>query len=311
MLKQFRSDKYFFLKYYLINLAFYSVACTLLIIAKNPFSGDFGWLWLLLLVPIVLPDFFVIVVGGLLSVSCFLYLETFHWWYLWGLPLGAYLGVQSGTLMHNASHGNLRPKWINRICGELCGLHQLPGVLGWWVTHKIHHQYPDDPKNDPHPPLALSFWGFVRNMKGTMRTVMTNNYFDQWGENTETKRIWAMVDLTLPLNRFLRALFLFLLFGPALFVFLWIPSYLVNVLFYAHLNYATHRINNRGDFEVLDLDHNRFYRFMNLVGQGCYYHKTHHWRPTTINPQSLKPTRATPLVSYRRKDASVEKEQNA
>ncbi|MDA0349008.1 MAG: fatty acid desaturase [Verrucomicrobia bacterium] len=299
MLKQFRADKYFFLKYYLINLVIYSLGCTLLALTTNTLTGNYGWLWLLLLIPVILPDFMVITFGGLICAAFTSYSETFHWFYLLGFPLGAYLGVQSGTLMHNASHGNLRPKWLNRVCGELCGLHQLPGVPGWWVTHKIHHQNPDDPKRDPHPPMGLTFWQFVRQMKQTMRTVMTNNFFDQWGESKETKRIWGMVDFTLPINRYLRALFMLLLFGPAIFVFVWIPSYLVNIIFYAHLNYATHQPNEDGDYEILDLNNSWYYRFMNVIGQGCYYHKTHHWKPTSINPQSINPTREEPLVSFK------------
>jgi len=162
-----------------------------------------------------------------------------------------------------------------------------------------HSLNPDDPERDPHPPLELTFWKFVREMKQTMRIVMTKNFFDQWGESKETKRIWAMVDFTLPINRYLRAVFIFLLFGPAIFVFVWIPSYLVNIVFYAHLNYATHQPNEDGDYEILDLNSSWYYRFMNVIGQGCYYHKTHHWKPTSINPQSINSTREEPLVSFK------------
>jgi hypothetical protein len=91
-------------------------------------------------------------------------------------------------------------------------------------------------------------------MKVIMRKAMTNNFFNLWGKTKETKRIWAMVDLTLPINRYLRALFMLLLFSPPVFVFVWIPSYLANITFYAHLNYATHRPNEKGVFEILDVN---------------------------------------------------------
>ena len=132
-----------------------------------------------------------------------------------------------------------------------------------------------------------------------MRTVMTKNFFDQWGESKETKRIWGMVDFTLPINRYLRALFMLLLFGPAIFIFVWMPSYLVNIVFYAHLNYATHQPNENGDFEILDVNSGRYYRFMNAIGQGCYFHKTHHWKVTVINPQTVNPPREVPMVSFK------------
>ena len=308
MLKQFRADKYFFLKYYLINLVLYSVACSILALTTGLFSGEYAWLWFLVIIPIILPDFLVISMGGIVACALLLYFQPFYWWYLLGIPLGAYLGIQSGTFMHNASHGNFRPKWLNRVVGEICGLHQLPGVPGWWVTHKIHHQNPDDPEKDPHPPLGLPFWGFVRIMKQTMRTVMTNVYFDQWGKSRETKRIWALVDLTLPINRYLRAVFLLLLLGPAIFVFVWIPSYLVNILFYAHLNFVTHQPNGEGDFEILDIKNGWYYRFMNAIGQGCYFHKTHHLKCTLINPKSLEATRIDPLISYH-EESNVESAQ--
>ena len=80
MYKQFRADKYFFLKYYVINLVFYSVACTVLALTTNLFSGDYAWAWFLLIVPVILPDFKVIFIGAVLCTGFFLYSMTFHWW---------------------------------------------------------------------------------------------------------------------------------------------------------------------------------------------------------------------------------------
>ncbi|QXD25845.1 fatty acid desaturase [Opitutia bacterium ISCC 51] len=298
MYKQFRADKYFFLKYYVINLIFYSVACTALAFYTGLFSGSYAWLWFLAIVPVILPDFKVIALGGAICTGLFFFFMPFHWWYLLGIPLGAYLGVQSGAWMHNACHGNLKPKWLNRFVGELCGLQQLPGVAGWWVTHIIHHQYPDDPDLDPHPSHGVTYCGFIRNMKVTMRKAMTHNFFNLWGKTKETKRIWAMVDLTLPINRYLRALFMLLLFSPPVFFFVWIPSYLTNITFYAHLNYATHRPNEKGDFEILDVNRSWYYRFMNWMAQGCYFYKTHHWRPHSINPMKMDPTKEDAYVFF-------------
>jgi hypothetical protein len=135
-------------------------------------------------------------------------------------------------------------------------------------------------------------------MKVTMRKSMTKNFFDLRGDTKETKRIWAMVDLTLPINRYLRALFMLLLFTPPVFFFFFFPSYVTNIVFYAHLNYATHRPNESGDFEILDVNRSWYYKFMNWMAQRCYYHKSHHWRPHSINPKTMDPIRETPFVSY-------------
>jgi hypothetical protein len=88
MLNQFRADKYFFLKYYLINLLIYSVACVVLALTTNLVSGGYGWIWFLVLVPVILPDFMVITLGGILCAAFLVYSGTFYWWYLLGIPLG-------------------------------------------------------------------------------------------------------------------------------------------------------------------------------------------------------------------------------
>lgn len=44
-------------------------------------------------------------------------------WHLALLPIAIYLGGISAIFMHNASHRSFRPLWLNRLMGEITGVH--------------------------------------------------------------------------------------------------------------------------------------------------------------------------------------------
>ncbi|MDG2170738.1 MAG: hypothetical protein P8L44_22745 [Opitutales bacterium] len=37
---------------------------------------------------------------------------------------------------------------------------------------------------------------------------------------------------------------------------------------------------------------------MNWMAQGCYFNKTHYWRPHSINPMKMDPTKEDAYVSF-------------
>jgi len=209
--------------------------------------------------------------------------------YLVFIPFGLYLGGLSAVYIHNAAHGSFRPRWLNRVAGELAGTHQLYGFVGWRTAHIIHHHYPDDQERDPHPPLNLSFWEFSYGMRSQLQKVLTNSYFDIWGRS-ESQRIWKIKNLCGYFGMAVRLVFWFLLLGPSVFVLLYVPSYIFNYFFFSHFNYYTHRLdpNSReGQFEVLNLSDGYYYRLTNLIFFGIYHHRTHHSKPYLFNPQKL------------------------
>jgi stearoyl-CoA desaturase (delta-9 desaturase) len=201
------------------------------------------------------------------------------------VPIGAVLGVLSAGWMHNAAHGNFRPRWLNPLVGELCGLQQLLGFRGWTLFHQMHHRDPDDPVLDPHPPAGHTYWGFVDQMKNLIQRCAARRFFQAHGDSPETRRIWRATVAFLFGGRFMRSVFVFNLLGPKLFVWLFGPSLLVNLLIYCHFNYATHRPRPDGTVEIINLDKGAGYRLLNFLTSGAYFHRNHHLRPGLFDPR--------------------------
>ncbi|MGE3756333.1 MAG: hypothetical protein AB7H97_01180, partial [Pseudobdellovibrionaceae bacterium] len=65
--------------------------------------------------------------------------------------------------------------------------------------------------------------------------------------------------------------------------FFFVPFYSVMTMIYWHFNYSSHRPTEIG-FEILDLNHNLYYKIANFMSAGTYFHKTHHERPSIFNP---------------------------
>ena len=193
MLKKFWKDPYYLLKYFLFNCLILSVV--------NIFLFNFAPLGIWV---------------------------PFSPWSLVLLPIGAYVGLLSATVIHNATHKNFRPAWKSRLYGELTGLHQLYGYVSWALPHLIHHMYPDDPERDPHPPLDLPFHKFLFGMRNTMKTFGRNIFLDAHGNHPRIGAILFLTDTTRIIAMALRVLFWLLLCGPVGFLVFYIPSYIAN-----------------------------------------------------------------------------------
>lgn len=207
---------------------------------------------------------------------------------LFYLPILAliFCGLPS-SLMHNCAHGNIKPRWLNELVGAICGTFMLYGFRGFALAHMFHHIYPDDPKMDPHPPHGHHFLSFVVSPIKATLLVVERAYYGFFGKNEESiKNI--KIQLTLfNLAMFARTLFWFLLLGPKYFVFAYLPIYAANIFVFAHINFKGHRERLDGSSEIINLNTNFYYKYINLVSFGGYFHKSHHLKPTAFNPAKV------------------------
>ena len=304
MYKHYKKDPYFFIKYNLASILILGIGSLLLYrywsaLPQLPNS----WLLFLCALPLALPALWIITTSGiviaLVSMLNGYFAPSLQEWLL--LPLlGTIVGLQSAWLMHNAAHESIKPAWLNRVVGELTGLQQLAGYPVWAVFHIVHHQNSDDPLKDPHPPGTLSFREYFRQMGKMTGRVVHSAFFELWGDNARTQRLWRMMIWSSMAARYLRAVFLLVLLGPTVFVLGMIVSKIVNYAWYIHFNYFTHQPNANGDMEVLNLNHNLYYKLMNATMAGIYYHKNHHRKASLFDPRTLEPEQAAkPLVTHK------------
>jgi fatty acid desaturase len=304
MYKFYKKDPYFFIKYNIVSILILGAGSILLYNYWSVLPGiSNNWLLFLAIVPLVLTNVWIILFSTALLTLAAVTQGAFDVSLREAvlLPLaGIVIGLQSAWLMHNAAHESIKPAWLNRLIGELTGLHQLSGFPGWAVFHIIHHQNSDDPVNDPHPPVLLTFREFFWQMGPLMARVAHAAFFELWGENERAQRLWTWTVRTGLTARYMRNAFLLVLLGPVAFVLGFIVSKLVNYAWYVHFNYFTHRPNAEGDIEVLNLNHNLYYKVMNATMSGIYFHKNHHRKASLFDPRTLEVEQADKiLVSYK------------
>ena len=242
------------------------------------------------------PAFLLLAVPNLyLAAGAFFYAALAAAWradfdpaYLAGIPAAVVATFTATALLHNASHSSVRPRWLRRGLGELMALWQLVGFPDWTVAHILHHTHADDPVLDPHPPMDKSYWAFLLGMRQTVSAVLANYYFGLWGENAESLRNLRELGWEVKAATFLKAVFWYLLLGPQLFTFFFVFSVPFKMAHYAWFNYATHVHSEDGTL-IVNLDRG-FYRFINFVSFGLYYHRNHHLRPDLFNPGKFPPT---------------------
>ena len=90
-----------------------------------------------------------------------------------------------------------------------------------------------------------------------------------------------------------------LVLGPVGFVFFYVPFKAVNALIYADFNYRTHRPAGAGSYEVVNLNHNLWYKLLNAISFGSYFHKNQHLQPLVFDPRNIKRRGAARLVTYK------------
>ncbi len=287
MLRQFTNDPLFLLRYYLLSILVLAVLMVPLAPARLVSALPWPWLWALLLVPLVVGGLGVIGACALAFLALLLNADgpAFDPRYLLLVPLGVLFGLYMLALTHVAGHRSLRPRWLNRVLGEVFSVPQLIGFAGWCVTHILHHKHADDPERDPHPTGQHSFFAFSAFMKKSIVRRLRAAYLEAFGDSRRSRRLWLATELALVANRLTRALFMLVLLGPVGFVFFFLPSFVGSTLFFIHFNWAAHRPLGDGRWGIVNLDEGWYYKTVNTLLLGSYYHKNHHLHPSLINPK--------------------------
>jgi fatty acid desaturase len=217
--------------------------------------------------------------------------------FAWTLLALLLCGLPS-SLLHNCAHGNVGSKLLNRMVGEICGSIMLYGFEGFRLGHLFHHKHPDNPKYDPHPPHGLKFHEFlISPIKATL-VVIENAYYETFGITEQSSRNIALQKIFFNLTIAARIVFWVALLGPKWFFLFYVPMYFANIFVFAHINYATHVHRQDGYSEIINLDGNIYYRFVNFVSFGGYYHKNHHLSPKSFDPSRVSVAYKKPLLTH-------------
>lgn len=206
-----------------------------------------------------------------------------EWWHFLLVPISMLLGVQLPAILHNAVHFNIRPKALNDIIGEITGFFVLFGLGPFRISHFLHHAFADT-EWDTHPPEGKGFWYFLATTQLSTIAVIRRKFLQIHGNTLKNHLILVSEMGFYYVSLALRVAVIYLVLGPELFVCAYLPAYVVNVLVFAHINYATHATQEDGRTEILNLNHNVYYRFINFVGSGVYFHANHHRYPHLYNP---------------------------
>jgi len=203
---------------------------------------------------------------------------------LWALPLAFAIGVKAPVMLHNAVHENYKPRWANDLLGELLGFFVLFGLAPFRISHILHHSFADT-KQDPHPPDGKSFAHFLLTTQLNSIRVIRRKFLDYHGESLATHSILATEMAAYYVGVAGRIVAIGILLGPTFALGFYLPAWLTNLVVFAHINFATHVETDDGETELLNLDGNVYYRLVNFLGDGAYYHANHHRWPKRINPK--------------------------
>ena len=206
-------------------------------------------------------------------------------------------GLPSG-LLHNCAHRNVGPRWFNDLVGEFLGTVLLYGYRGFSLGHMFHHKYPDNPKFDPHPPRGYSFLRFVVSPIEATLIIIERAYCEAFGDNKKSRIILKNSRVIFNISILTKLLFWFLLLGTKTFILFYLVLYVSNIFVFAHINFATHIENENGDSEIVNLNHNLYYKIVNRISLGGYFHKSHHLKPRAFNPARVQLRDEEAYVTY-------------
>lgn len=200
--------------------------------------------------------------------------------------IGVINGMVVASLLHNTSHSNVPTKILNRMVGEYCGYYVLYGFTSFCLVHILHHQHSDE-ELDPVNPKGMSFFIFLTApMRYMIRT--TKKYLNSvHGKKKNYSSIMISQTVIFHLNLILRLGIWYLLLGKFLFLAFFIPTFITIISVFAHINYNCHEQREDGSIEIMNLDHNFYYKVVNFFTMGGYYHKNHHLNVKLFNPKYL------------------------
>lgn len=248
--KGFKTDRYFFLKYFSLELIGVSALFAALYAWKGPLAMELQLTWKHLLL----------------------------------LPLAFILGVKLPVALHNAVHGNFRPRALNEGLGILGGFFVLFGFAPFRISHILHHAFADT-EFDPHPPEGKGFTHFLTTTQINSILVIRRKFLAFHGDNLMTHTILVTEMAIYYAGIAARVACWLWILGPTLMVALFFPALAINIVTFAHINFATHVKKADGTYEMLNLNENWYHKMVNFIGDGAYFHKNHHEQPRLINPR--------------------------
>lgn len=202
------------------------------------------------------------------------------------MVLAVVVGAFFASAIHNASHDNFSNVYKNRFFGEISGYWLLYGFQNFLMIHHLHHRYSDD-HFDPVNPKGMNFFIFLSAPMRYMiqRTKMYLNHVH--GKHADYQKIMIIQTVLFNALLALRLTAWFMLLGPVLFVSFYLFGVFTTIFLFAHINFYCHRELEDGSVEVLNLDHNLYYKVANFLTMGGYYHKNHHINLKVFNPKYL------------------------
>jgi len=196
-------------------------------------------------------------------------------------------GLFVSSLLHNSSHSNVPTKIFNRVVGEYCGYWVLYGFTNFCLVHILHHQHSDD-ELDPVNPKGMTFFVFLSAPMRYMINTTKKYLFQIHGKHNGYNNILQLQVVVFHINIALRLLIWYLILGNSLFLLFYLPSFITIVSVFAHINYVCHRDHEDGSVEIVNLNHNSYYKIVNFFTMGGYFHKNHHINMNLFNPIFLK-----------------------
>lgn len=198
------------------------------------------------------------------------------------LPLTWSGGVLAAVFIHNASHDQFRPSWLNRPLGELSCLWLRTNLLGWQVVHFYHHAHSDDPELDPHAPGGRGFWTYANGMQMRSVAYLDARHRQVHGRSAAYYRAVAAAGM---LGFNLIPVAWMLVLGPTVFAAVWLPTLCSGWWLFTVINYYNHPRGANGANAPADLTHRSWHKLVNVVGFGILRHGTHHQRPDLFIPR--------------------------
>lgn len=208
-------------------------------------------------------------------------------------------GLLVSSFLHNTAHGNVGSKYINRLVGEYCGYWVLYGFSNFVLVHMLHHQF-SDKDLDPVNPKGMSFFTFLTAPMRYMIKTTKQFLYKVHGDKKNYQIIMSAQIIIFHLNLGLRLVIWYLLLGKTLFLCFYLPGFFTIVTIFAHINYVCHRDHEDGTVEVVNLNHNFYFKVANFFTIGGYFHKNHHLNMKAFDPRQVDKKRNNPLSTVQK-----------
>jgi fatty acid desaturase len=197
------------------------------------------------------------------------------------VPIGILLGIKLPTLMHNGMHGNLGR--ANDAIGELTSFFILLNFPIVCLQHTLHHAYPDT-EDDPHNPEGLGFWNYFATNQFRGAGITQRKFLDLHGRSLVNVLLFKL-NIALHFAGSVLTLAVFYLFLGKLFFWFYLPAFFSYLFVFSHVNYYSHGRDEEGRPQIRNLNTNLYYKFINFLCDGIYFHRNHHVQPALYNPQ--------------------------